>query len=367
MINPSDSQAKQSQVPHNSGLLLPKNSSPNQEVIKARAYLLSKAAPWRTAEENWVLAEQELSRPWPSRTQTTIWRWCGFSEKNGWDWLDFLARLSIPVVIAVGGWLISSQSASQQLKINQSNQKDSIVSDYVKSMNTLILVNKVDKASASSPVSVAARTLTLTSLSRVGAYKGDYSLHKRNILLFLQEAGLINRATQRISLRGADLSGANLSGVDLSGANLSVVNFNGANLREANLSGADLRGAKFTGADLSSANLSEAIIDRFDPGYSDFVNVDFFRANLSKANLSRVDLSSADFSGANLSGADLSSRVGPFDRVRQLTDRPLNFSEANLSGANLRGTNLLGANLNGALLKNTTCPDGKVVIKECSR
>lgn len=55
------------------------------------------------------------------------------------------------------------------------------------------------------------------------------------------------------TLRGADLSWANLIGADLRGANLS-----GADLSEANLSGADLSGADLSWANLSWANLSEA-------------------------------------------------------------------------------------------------------------
>ena len=65
----------------------------------------------------------------------------------------------------------------------------------------------------------------------------------------------------KVSLRGADLSGANLFGADLSGANLfgadlSVANLFGADLSGANLSDANLRSADLSGANLSDANLS---------------------------------------------------------------------------------------------------------------
>jgi len=60
-----------------------------------------------------------------------------------------------------------------------------------------------------------------------------------------------------VTLRGADLSEADLSGAELRGADLS-----GANLRGADLSGANLRGAYLSGAYLHGAHLSGADLSR---------------------------------------------------------------------------------------------------------
>jgi len=54
-----------------------------------------------------------------------------------------------------------------------------------------------------------------------------------------------------VSLRGADLHGADLSGVNLRGADLT-----GAVLRDVDFTGTDLRGANLTGADVSGVTWS---------------------------------------------------------------------------------------------------------------
>jgi hypothetical protein len=61
-------------------------------------------------------------------------------------------------------------------------------------------------------------------------------------------------------LRGADLSGAVLSGADLSGAVLSGAVLRGADLSDAVLSGVDLSDAVLSGAVLRGADLSGAVL-----------------------------------------------------------------------------------------------------------
>ena len=106
------------------------------------------------------------------------------------------------------------------------------------------------------------------------------------------------------SLRGIDLSWANLFG-----ANLYNTNFRMANLRMASLWRTNLRNTNLSGANLYDANLHNA--------------------NLREANLS----------GADLRGAYL---------------RNANLREANLSGTDLRMTDLIGANYN----ERTILPEG---------
>jgi hypothetical protein len=94
----------------------------------------------------------------------------------------------------------------------------------------------------------AARAWALTALSRLDRD------HKRILLQFLHAANLIQmegigRHEQPvITLRGADLSGANLDDADLSGDTLNGANLSDATLRNADLSGADLNGADLSGA-----------------------------------------------------------------------------------------------------------------------
>ena len=63
---------------------------------------------------------------------------------------------------------------------------------------------------------------------------------------------------EALSLRWADLRGANLRWADLRGANLRRADLREASLREANLRGANLRRADFRWANLYGADLSEA-------------------------------------------------------------------------------------------------------------
>ncbi len=125
--------------------------------------------------------------------------------------------------------------------------------------------------------------------------------------------------TAGVSLRGADLSEADLIGADLRGANLSEANLCGADLSWANLSGANLSGASLSWANLSGANLSEA--------------------NLRSACLTRASLSGANLRACDLSGCDL----------REANLREANLRACDLSGCDLSGANLTRANLRGVL------------------
>ena len=136
------------------------------------------------------------------------------------------------------------------------------------------------------------------------------------------------QSKDEVTLRRADLSGAelwdaslegaDLQEVDLSDADLWKASLEGANLREANLHGAFLRGAVLQGADLQGANLEGANLES---------------ANLEGANLYDANLGWGDLQGVNLQGA--------------------NLQEAYLVKANLRGANLQGANLQEATLEGT--------------
>ncbi len=93
------------------------------------------------------------------------------------------------------------------------------------------------------------------------------------------------------TLRGADMSCANLTGADLTGANLAFANLRDADLTGADLTGANLRDADLTGADLTGANLAFA--------------------NLRDADLTGADLTGANLTRANLRGADLDFSCWP--------------------------------------------------------
>jgi hypothetical protein len=237
----------------------------SQDGIKARAFLLSKVAPWRTAEENWELANRELTKPWPFAFLVSLWRWTGISEKKGWD---LFAGISLPVILTAGGWYITTQDNTRQQKMADEVQKNSVLEAYVESIKSLLL-DKEHPLGASNPSTVSqgiARAVTLAALTQLDDKQDSIqnqvgsNARKSLAINFLLDSGLNTRPAKIFSLSGANLSRASISGVDLSGVDLSGADLSRADLRGVFLSGADLRGADFSGADLSGADLSGAFL-----------------------------------------------------------------------------------------------------------
>jgi uncharacterized protein YjbI with pentapeptide repeats len=82
--------------------------------------------------------------------------------------------------------------------------------------------------------------------------------HKRILLLFLYESGLIAKDKPIVRLSSANLNGANLSHANLVDADLSWTNLVDADLGWADLSGADLSNTNLSDASLSWARLEGA-------------------------------------------------------------------------------------------------------------
>ncbi len=168
--------------------------------------------------------------------------------------------------------------------------------------------------------------------------RGDHSL-AREAVERLREYGWLYDD----SLKGADLTGANLSGLDLREARLMLVKLNGADLRgvdlqDAYLSWADLRGANLRGSDLRNANFSGARLSGATFRRADIRNASFIEANLKEVSFVQAKLQDAKFDWASL-----------FDAT---------FYDADLTKASLRGVDLCKAdlrrtNLSEALLVNT--------------
>ena len=102
-----------------------------------------------------------------------------------------------------------------------------------------------------------------------------FSGHYNNLKEAVEDA-----VKKKISLRRANLEGANLR----------RANLEGASLREANLRGAELRGASLEGANLRRANLEGANLE----------GAALRRANLEGANLLKSSLSDAFIAGAKI-------------------------------------------------------------------
>ena len=224
-------------------------ATPSDDAIRARADQLAKRRPWCSAEQNWTDACLELNSAFLLRWRPTLLRWLGASEKTGWDWMELLLKLSVPLTISFGGWFLGTLNSNRQNEIAQANQKDAVIREYIKEMKGMLLDKTVAKE-AKQPGSEAngvARALTLTALTQLKG-EGEGSEQRRTLVFqFLRDSNF------PILAGSEKVQGANLAGYDLCGANLSE-----ANLSEANLRRADLRGANLSGADLFEANLSGA-------------------------------------------------------------------------------------------------------------
>jgi uncharacterized protein YjbI with pentapeptide repeats len=207
--------------------------------------------------------------------------WTGFAgrEQNGepvppktlWDWLDLLV---VPVVLAVGAFLLDSSRKRSEQEVESDRQRQQMLDDYFAYISDLLLNRHLSRASKSKRARELARTRTLTALRLLDGKR------KAQILQFLYEAGLVD-ANPVIRLLGADFRMALLDEATLSGAELRGVYFTGASIRHATLVGADLRG-------------------------SDFSDVNFYASNLTDAKLAQTTLDGADLRWATLKNADLS-------------------------------------------------------------
>ena len=175
--------------------------------------------------------------------------------------MELSLKLSVPLTIALGGWLLGTLNSNRQNEIAQANQKDAVIREYIKEMKGMLLDKTVAKE-AKQPGSEAngvARALTLTALTQL---KGEGPARRTLVFQFLRESNFPilagSEKVQGANLVGYDLSEANLSGAKLNKANLNKADLRGANLRGANLWWANLKGADLSGANLSGANLSEA-------------------------------------------------------------------------------------------------------------
>jgi uncharacterized protein YjbI with pentapeptide repeats len=186
-------------------------------------------------------------------------RW-GFRGMTVRDWLELLI---VPMVLVGIGLLFEMQQAdrqqateTQQQQLAEQRAQDEALQAYLDQMSGLLLERDLRASEEDSEVRTLARARTLTVLGRL-----DPS-GKTALMQFLVEADLGQRVEDGrdpiISLRGADLSDADLFNADLRGANLSNAFLSNADLRDADLSKANLLDADLSDATLRHADLSEA-------------------------------------------------------------------------------------------------------------
>jgi uncharacterized protein YjbI with pentapeptide repeats len=206
-----------------------------------------------------------------------------------WDWLELLI---VPAALTGSAiWFnwaqrqreltLEERRANASRSIEERRSQDAALRSYLDQMSQLLIEQNLRSSQPDDEVRTLARARTLTVLWGLGPD------HKRDLLQFLYEAGLINKGRPIITLDGANLMHGNLKGANLLGADLSG----------SHLLGADLSSASLIRTDLSGAYLRNASLD----------GTFLIGADLSGADLSDADLSDADLSDANVSEEQLSS------------------------------------------------------------
>jgi uncharacterized protein YjbI with pentapeptide repeats len=299
---------------------------------------------WQTVRKHWVISTIVLIATlglFIFAGYRLSWDWTGFNEHIGpnvqqnqpsktlWDWLQLLAALAIPVVVALGAAWFTAQQGKANDRENTDNQREAALQSYIDKISELLLEKQLN-TSPKGEVRQIARIRTLTVLRRLDATR------KGSVLQFLREANLIEKDTCIVDLSSADLSNVNLT----------FANFHKAELSRANLSRAIFPSANFEGTNFREANLMETVFV-----FANLSGASLEEANLSGASLMRANLSGASLEGANLSGASL--------RGANLTDT--NLSRANLTRVDLRKAAVTKEQLATVKsLEGATMPDGKI-------
>jgi hypothetical protein len=158
----------------------------------------------------------------------------------------------IGAMVALGGVFttqlvsiaLEDQRTRETRNLEAQRAGEAALQNYFERVGELLIEKPMHQAVPGDNLSTVVRAQTLSVL------EGLDPDHKRILLLFLYESGLIAKDTPVVRLSIANLNGANLSGARLVDADLS----------EADLSRADLSGANLSGARLDGANLSGAIV-----------------------------------------------------------------------------------------------------------
>ncbi len=155
---------------------------------------------------------------------------------------------------------------------------------------------------ADNPVQGTVESNELVALARARTFALLPRLDERRkgvVVLFLSEAGLINRDNTLIVLGGTRRRKPRLVGVDMRDGRAPMpaggLGENALTLGGANLEKIDLQGAALNGTDLSHVVLN----------YANFIGADLTEADLSGSLLVGADLTDADLSGAILDNATL--------------------------------------------------------------
>jgi len=230
-----------------------------------------------------VLALEGYKYPWTGFAGSELHNGEHVLGKTLWDWLDLLI---VPVVLAVGAFLLDGSRKRSEREVESDRQRQQTLDDYFAYVSELLLDNHLSEAAGSKPARELARTRTLTALRLLDGKR------KAQVLQFLYEARLID-FDPVIQLNGADFRSAFLDEATLSGSELRGVHFSGASIRNATLVGADLRGSDFSNVDFHASNLTDTRLVQATLDGADLRTAILHNTDLSEVNLDKVKMTNA--------------------------------------------------------------------------
>jgi uncharacterized protein YjbI with pentapeptide repeats len=207
----------------------------------------------------------------------------GFSDKTGWDWLQLIGILAVPLILGIATFSFSIQQANlaqqqhenDQKIANQQRLQDQVIAldqqrqatlvKYQDDMRDLLLHEGLLTSKPGDEIRVIALTETLSAMSQLDGKRISF------LIRFLQNA---------------HLNGVNFN----TGANYNIVNFSGADLSTIDFTNTNLSGANLSGAHLSDAHLSGAFLGVADPSDAHLIGANLSGASLLHANLSDATL-----------------------------------------------------------------------------
>jgi uncharacterized protein YjbI with pentapeptide repeats len=171
--------------------------------------------------------------------------------------------------------------------------------------------------------------------------------------------------TDKVSMRGIDVTRAFLDGVQLPGSRLEHARLDSTSLANANFRRADLSFAKLHKANIQCADFRGAYLGYADLAASHAQYAEFTRASMRRANLSNAFLFGAKLDGVNLFEADISDtnlqkatlEGARMDRIRA---REAEMVGTRLRGAHIREADLADARLDGSDLSSVDLTDTDV-------
>ena len=252
---------------------------------------------------------------------------------------EWLAAISLPIVIAIGGYGINEQFKQRQAIAASERRYQELLNSYMQQMSVLMSDKGLMEAPPEQPVSRIAKALTMTALRKLDPVR------KNQVIQFLLDANLLQTGPNGRLKGPALFSNANLSDIELGQIALDCANLNGAILFWTNLHGATFRGAQFQQANLTGTDLSHTDLEETNFRGAELIKVELNGAHLQQANLRYAKLFDSNLAKANLKGANLS-----FSKLSACNLNETNLEGANLEGAKLCDANLKGANLSGASL-----------------